>query len=38
MPVAIFGDNILGDAVDFFNPLSDAQDIIDLFQSEGDCE
>ncbi len=32
----ILGDNIFGQAADFFNPLSDLQDIIDLFQSEED--
>jgi RHS repeat-associated protein len=25
----VFGDNVVGEAVDFFNPLSDAQDMID---------
>ena len=28
--VGIFGDNLLGNAVDLFNPLSDLQDIIDV--------
>ncbi|ALG68909.1 hypothetical protein [Beggiatoa leptomitoformis] len=28
--VAIFGDNLLGEGVDFFNPLSDVQDVIDF--------
>lgn len=28
--VFLFGDNLLGDLFDFFNPLSDAQDIVDI--------
>src|SRR5262249_23082585 len=29
----IFGDNPLGEAVDFFNPISDAQSILDITQT-----
>lgn len=32
--VAIFGNNLLGEACDFFNPLSDVQDVLDLMQEE----
>ncbi len=35
--ITLFGDNFFGHAVNFFNPLSDVQDIIDLFQDEGGC-
>ena len=29
----IFGDNLIGEAVNFFNPLADAQDTADLIQA-----
>jgi hypothetical protein len=32
----IFGDNLFGDAINFFNPLSDAQDLIDLLSGKSD--
>lgn len=34
--VSVFGDNLAGQAVDFFNPMSDIQNIVDLFQGGGD--
>ncbi len=34
----IFGDNLLGDIADFFNPLSDIQDIVDLGGEDEDCK
>ena len=33
----LFGDNLLGEAADFFNPLSDVKDIIDLLDG-GFCQ
>ena len=30
--VMVFGDGFLGNAVDFFNPLSDVQDIVDIVE------
>lgn len=37
--VKLFGANVLGYGVDFFNPLSYAQDIVELFQNNvGNCE
>jgi hypothetical protein len=29
--VGLFGNNILTEAIDFFNPFSDAKDVVDLF-------
>ncbi|KPA11162.1 type IV secretion protein Rhs [Candidatus Magnetomorum sp. HK-1] len=38
--VYIFGNNFFGKTVDFFNPLSDIQDVVDLFQEDQEnlCE
>jgi RHS repeat-associated protein len=36
--VCIFGDNLLGNAIDFFNPASDAADILHFFDNDLDYE
>ncbi len=38
--VTLFGDNAFGQTIDFFNPLSDLKDILDLLgsgQLDDDC-
>jgi hypothetical protein len=32
--VTLFGNNLFGQACDFFNPLTDIQDLIDLIQPD----
>ena len=36
--VSLFGDNVLGQTYDFFNPLSDIQDVLDLVGGVDDGE
>lgn len=36
--VTMLGDGFLGNAVDFFNPLSDIQDIFDIVEELSDWQ